>query len=189
VRLVSIVLAAGHARRFGGNKLAADFAGEPLLSHALRTACAAPVERVILVCRAVPAMPLDARIEVVEIASDALSVSLSAGIAKARGADAAFVFLGDMPLIPPGIAAQLAAQIGDSYAAQPRFNGKPGHPVLLSARAFPDVIALNGDAGAGKLLRARSDVVHVDTDDEGVLLDVDSAEDLARLYTRSAIGD
>jgi molybdenum cofactor cytidylyltransferase len=187
--LVSIVLAAGHARRFGGNKLAADFAGEPLLAHALRIALAAPVTRVILVCRAVPEMPLDAQLEVVEIASDALSVSLSAGIARAQGADAAFVFLGDMPLVPPGIAARLAARIGDNYAAQPRCNGKPGHPVLLSARAFADVLALEGDAGAGKLLRTRSDVVHVDTDDEGVLLDVDNAEDLARLYTRSAIGD
>ncbi len=184
---VAIVLAAGHSRRFGSDKLAATFAGRPLLHQALAAASTAPVERVILVCRVAPALPIDGGmpIQIVKIASEALSDSLRAGIAAADDASAAFVFLGDMPLVPLTIAAELAASIGDAYAAQPRFGGKPGHPVLLAARAFPDVLKLTGDAGAGKLLRARGDVVFVDTDDAGVLLDVDSAQDLIDLSDRT----
>jgi molybdenum cofactor cytidylyltransferase len=185
VRLAAIVLAAGHARRFGADKLAAGFNGRPLLAHAIETARAAPVESVFVVCRAPPPLLPDLPVETVRIASDALSDSLRAGIGPAAGYDGAFIFLGDMPLVPHALAGELAARIGEGYACLPRFGGKPGHPVLLAARAFPDVLALEGDAGAGKLLRARDDVVFVDTDDEGVLLDVDCAEDLARLYARA----
>ena len=188
MKLAAIVLAAGHARRFGGGKLAADFGGRPLLDHALDAARAAPVDKVVLVCREAPES-LGPPVEIVEIASEALSDSLRAGIAAVTECDAAFVFLGDMPLVPHAMAARLADTLGDSYAALPRCRGKPGHPVLLSRRAFADVLTLEGDAGAGKLLRARGDVVFLDTDDEGVLLDVDSAEDLARLYGRTAIPD
>jgi molybdenum cofactor cytidylyltransferase len=191
VRLAAIVLAAGHARRFGADKLAAGFGGRPLLAHAIEAAGAAPVEAVFVVCREPPPPLRGLRVETVRIASDALSDSLRAGIGAAArfdpAIDGAFVFLGDMPLIPHALAHELAARIGPGYACLPRFGGKPGHPVLLAARAFPDVLALEGDAGAGKLLRARDDVVFVDTLDQGVLLDIDSAEDLARLAARTSV--
>jgi molybdenum cofactor cytidylyltransferase len=179
--LAAIVLAAGHARRFGADKLAADFAGKPLLAHAIDAARAAPAEAVFVVCREPPPLLAGLPVETVLITSNALSDSLRAGIGAAAAYDGAFVFLGDMPLVPHALARELAARIGEGYACLPRFAGKPGHPVLLAARAFPDVLALEGDAGAGKLLRARDDVVFVDTGDEGVLLDVDRVEDLARL--------
>jgi molybdenum cofactor cytidylyltransferase len=184
VKLVSIVLAAGAARRFGGDKLSVGFRGEPLLVHAIRAARAAPVERVIVVCPpalvigawdgAPPVMPL-------AIASDALSTSLKAGVAAAGEADGVFVFLGDMPLIPHGLAARLARACEGCFAALPRKDGRNGHPVLLSRRAFPAIAGLSGDEGAGKLLKARDDIAFVECSDEGIHADVDRAEDLARL--------
>lgn len=180
----AIVLAAGHARRFGGNKMMAPLEGRPLIAHVLDAASAAPVETVLLICR--ETLDLETRdspppVEEVVIQSDAMSDSLRAGVLAAGDVEGAFVFLGDMPLVPHTIAERLARSLRNSYAAVPRCNGQPGHPVLFSRRAFADIAALAGDAGAGKLLRARDDVVFVDTDDEGVLLDVDSAADLARL--------
>jgi molybdenum cofactor cytidylyltransferase len=184
VSLAALVLAAGKATRFGSDKLSALLDGEPLLHHAIRAARAAPVERVIVVSRE----GIDTGVwqgappvESVAIASDALSVSLSAGIAAAQGMDAAFVFLGDMPRVPHHVAGKLAVVLGDSYAAVPVCNGKSGHPVLLSARSFADVARLTGDAGAGKLLKTRGDVVHLACDDPGILLDVDRPEDLTSL--------
>jgi len=56
--------------------------------------------------------------------------------------------------------------------------------VLLAAKAFPAIAGLHGDEGAGKLLRARKDVAFLDCGDEAVLLDVDRAEDIARLEAR-----
>ena len=182
--LVSIVLAAGSASRFGSDKLSAGFRGEPLIRHAIRAARAAPVERVIVVCSQTldigewgGAPPVSA----VRISSDALSQSLKAGIVEAGDAEGAFIFLGDMPLVPHDIAGRLAQVLGDGFAALPKFGGEIGHPVLLSSRVFPEIAGLQGDQGAGRLLRNRSDVVEVDTDDPAVLLDVDRTEDLTRL--------
>lgn len=181
MRLAAVVLAAGKATRFGSDKLSALLHGEPLLHHAIRAARAAPVERVIVVGSEGtdpgewPGAP---PVESVAIASDALSTSLKAGVAAAGDGDGLFVFLGDMPRVPHQVAGRLAEALGESYAAVPRCAGKSGHPVLLSARSFADIALLTGDAGAGKLLKAHSDVVFVDCDDPGVLLDVDRPEDL-----------
>lgn len=192
---VAVVLAAGSARRFGSDKLSATFRGEPLIAHAIRAAQAAPVDRVVIVAHpglqlgtwrpAAPAM------QVVRVESSALSQSLHAGVAAAGEAaageaalgeiDGLFVFLGDMPLVPHGIAAQLAARIGGAYAAMPRQGGKPGHPVLLSRQALHDIARLEGDSGAGKLLRSRDDVVMVECDDPHIHADVDRPEDLVRM--------
>ncbi len=187
MKLAAIVLAAGAGTRFGGDKLSAQFRGEPLLTHAIRAARAAPVERVIVVCP--PALDIGEwdglpPVEALRIASTELSTSLKAGIAEAAGAEGVFVFLGDMPLIPHHLPAELAAAIGGHFAAIPHYRNRAGHPVLLSARAFPEIAQLAGDDGAGRLLKARNDVAFVETEDEGVMLDVDRAEDIARLERR-----
>ncbi|HMP55911.1 MAG TPA: NTP transferase domain-containing protein, partial [Novosphingobium sp.] len=90
---VYATLAAGGGSRFGGGKLEALLRGEPLVSHAIRAARAAPVDRVIVV--AAPALPLPDGVETVRIATTALSDSLKAGIAAAGPVDGLFVFLGD----------------------------------------------------------------------------------------------
>ena len=181
MKLVAIVLAAGHARRFGGGKLTALFEGEPLVVHALRAARAAPVARTILVTRADLVIPsVAAPEETIQVDNEALAESLRAGIAAAQGYDGAFVFLGDMPRVPHYLAAQLADALAENYAALPVCDGRQGHPVLFAARAFPDVLSLNGDNGAGALLAARDDIARVPIDDPGVLFDVDRPEDLAR---------
>lgn len=187
MNLAAVVLAAGAGRRFGGGKLSARFNGGPLIAHAIRAARAAPVGRVIVVCP--PALdigewPGSPAVETLRIASPELSASLQAGIAACGSVDGAFIYLGDMPLIPHAIAAELAASLGASFAAVPRWQGEQGHPVLLSAAAFPAIADLQGDQGAGKLLKSREDIAFVDAADEGVLLDIDRAEDIARLERR-----
>jgi len=184
VTLVALVLAAGAGRRFGGGKLAAPFRGEPLVRHAIRAARAAPVARVIVVCPEALDLgdwPGDPPVQALRIASDGLSASLRAGIAAAQDADGAFVFLGDMPLVPHDLACRLAGMLGGNYAALPRHGGQRGHPVLFARRAFADLASLAGDRGAGALLAARDDVAILDDAGEGCLVDVDRAEDLRRL--------
>ena len=184
----ALVLAAGAARRFGGDKLAAPFRGEPLLHHAIRAARAAPVTRVIVVCSdrvEVGDWPGSPAVEAVRIGSTALSESLQAGVAAAGDVAGLYVFLGDMPLIPHDVAHRLATSIDGRFAVVPRHAGKNGHPVLLSAQAFPEIARLTGDEGAGRLLKQRDDVAFVAVANDGILLDVDRAEDLARLQDRA----
>ncbi len=179
-----MVLAAGAGTRFGGGKLSAPLDGEPLLHHAIRAARAAPVSRIIVVASTaltIGEWPGNPPVERITVDSDALSTSLKAGLAAAGQCDGAFIFLGDMPRIPHSIAGQLAAALGKNYAAIPGHQGLAGHPVLLSARSFADVSTITGDRGAGQLLKAREDIAWVDCDDPGVLLDVDTRQDIERL--------
>ncbi len=185
---VAIVLAAGRGERFAkgdvGGKLAALLAGRPVLDHAVAVALAAPVTEVIVVGRPGTAVPADPRVRLITLESAALSDSLRAGLAAVRNASGAFIFLGDMPLVPIGLAARLVAAIGEAPAALPEWRGRPGHPVLLARDAFALADGLTGDEGLGRALRGLAGVVRVASDDEGVVLDIDRPEDLAAIARR-----
>lgn len=189
--LAAIVLAAGAGTRFGGGKLAAPFRGEPLIAHAIRAARAAPVDRVIVVCApdlAIGDWPGAPPVAACPIASPALSASLAAGIAAVGDAEGAFIFLGDMPLIPSEVAHALVAAWNAAarapFAAAPRHQGRIGHPVLFGRRAFAALAALDGDRGAGQLLRDRDDIACVDWPTDAIHHDIDRREDLAQLEKR-----
>lgn len=111
---------------------------------------------------------------------EGLAASIRAGIAALPDDGlGAFLFLGDMPLVPHGLCGELARLARQSgYAARPRVAGKPGHPVCFVASALPDLMALSGDRGAGDVLRGRP-VAYLDTQDGGALLDIDDPEGLA----------
>jgi molybdenum cofactor cytidylyltransferase len=115
--------------------------------------------------------------------AEGMAATLRTGVAAlSPQAEGVCVFLGDMPLAPVGMCGALveAAQ-ASSYAARPRFEGKPGHPVAFTRAAFPDLMALQGDQGATALLKEHPErVAYCDTADSGALLDIDTPADLAR---------
>ncbi|MES2035708.1 MAG: NTP transferase domain-containing protein [Pseudomonadota bacterium] len=187
--LDAIVLAGGAGVRFGGGKLTVDLGDGTLLEQALAAAFAAPVRTVTVVWGADPAvlevtsrfasrMGEAWRLRLVHAPDHAegMAASLRAGVgALPRDSGGVFVFLGDMPRVPHAIAADLAAALtGTIWAAAPVRDGRRGHPVLFSSRLFPALAAQTGDRGASKLLDALGDdLALVETDDDGVLFDVD----------------
>jgi molybdenum cofactor cytidylyltransferase len=185
---VAIVLAAGRGERFAkdnvGGKMAALLARRPVLDHAIAVALAAPVAEVIVVGRPGTTIPPEPRVRLVTLESAALSESLRAGLAAAGDAAGAFIFLGDMPLVPADVAARLAEVIAEAPAALPEWCGRPGHPVLLARDAFALADGLTGDEGLGRALRGLAGVVRVAIEDEGVVLDIDRPEDLATIARR-----
>jgi len=194
-RLEAIVLAAGAGRRFGGGKLTARFAGRPLIAGALDAAFAAPARGVILATDGDPALAMiaraharalgregDLRVIVVAEAAEGMGASLRAAVAALPAdAEGAFVFLGDMPRVPPEVPRALALALDeDRDLAAPRAGGRRGHPVLFGRAYFPALRALTGDVGAQQVLaQAGARLALIDTADDGVLFDVDRREDLA----------
>jgi molybdenum cofactor cytidylyltransferase len=192
--LEAIVLAAGAGRRFGGRKLLAAFEGRPLIAAGLDTAFAAPVRRVWVATDGDPELSAIARdhaqslgreedLEVVVVtdAAEGMGASLRTMVAALPEETAgAFVFLGDMPRIPPALAQTLAEALAAGFdLAAPRFAGRRGHPVLFGRACFPTLLALTGDAGARDLLSAAGErLALVESSDAGVLFDVDRPEDL-----------
>ena len=188
IELEAIVLAAGAGRRFGGAKLSAPWRGGALIDGAVAAALAAPVRRVIVVTGADPAVGdwvrafADPRLALVRAADHALgmSASLRAGLAAtSSGVAGAYVFLGDMPLVPHDIAGRLAeALAAGALAAAPAVGGRRGHPALFSAALFPQLASLEGDVGARGVLDALGPrLTLIETTDQGVLADVDTPDD------------
>ncbi|MEJ2818358.1 nucleotidyltransferase family protein [Caulobacter sp. CCG-8] len=203
-RCDAVVLAAGAGRRFarqgagssGGRKLLAPFEGRPLIAGALDAAFAAPARRVLLVTdgdadlaeaaaghAARLGRPDDLDIVVAVDAAEGMGVSLRTAVAALPpDSDGVFVFLGDMPRVPPGLARDLARALRPGVdAVAPCFAGRRGHPVLFGRACYPALRRLEGDVGAREVLAALGGrLALVDGPDDGVLFDVDRPEDLAR---------
>ncbi|WP_395674041.1 NTP transferase domain-containing protein [Phenylobacterium sp.] len=192
----AVVLAAGAASRFGGGKLLAPYMAGVLLDGALAAALAAPARSVTVVTGADEEAVVAAairfadrvgqheRLRMVHAAdyADGMAHSLRMGIASLPADCAgAFVFLGDMPRVPREVLAPLAAAVrAGAAAAAPVFEGQRGHPALLSAALFPELLGLVGDAGARRVLDGLGPrLALVEAADDGVLFDVDRPGDLA----------
>lgn len=180
MRLAALLLAAGSARRFGSDKLGADLGGQRLVDHAIAAVRASGASRLLMVTAPVGVGPIPAGFQhiVADQAAQGMGASLAAGISALNDAcDAALVFLADMPFVPHAIAATLIEALGDNDATLPVWEGRRGHPALLSRHLFPKLRALRGEEG-GRLILQGAKVAEVSAPDDGVLFDVDTPEAL-----------
>jgi molybdenum cofactor cytidylyltransferase len=115
-----------------------------------------------------------------------MGASLAHAVGSCAQADGWVVALGDMPNIDPRTIALIADKLRDgALIAAPCYRGARGHPVGFSALLRDELSALSGDAGARDVLRAHKDqVVLIECDDPGVLADIDTPADLARIGAR-----
>lgn len=182
-----ILLAAGQGRRFGGNKLLQPLAdGTPMA-----LACARTLHGVLAQCIAVVDDPhgalagllADAGLQVVANprARDGMGTSIACGVAASAAAGGWIIALADMPRVPAGVVAQLAGRLAQGAdLVAPVWRGRRGHPVGFAARHAPALQALRGDRGARAILAAHRDtLVLVESQDSGVIVDIDTPAALA----------
>lgn len=191
--IAAIVLAAGRSRRMpGGNKLLAPVGGRPMVLRVVEAALASRATVVLAVLgyqwetvRAVLAgRPV--AIIVHDGHDGGLASSVRAGVLAAPAdADGYLFLLGDVPLVRADHIDRLidAFDPGAGRAVYvPVHAGRRGNPVLWAAAYRHDLCALTGDTGARPLLQRYADeVCEVPMPDDAVLLDADTAADLARL--------
>jgi len=194
VAVSAILLAAGAGSRFGGRKLLQPLPdGTPIGIAAFRNLREA-IGRVVVVIRdgdeelAARFARENATIVTCKLAVDGMGHSLAAGVQAEPNADGWVVALGDMPRVRPdtirAVAEKLAteASITGASIVVATYRGERGHPVGFGARFREELLSLSGDTGARALLKQHADqVAHLDLDDPGVLQDVDTSSDLARL--------
>lgn len=186
MRITGILLAAGHARRFGSNKLVAALAdGTPVVVASARRLAAA-VDDVLAVVPgeggAVESLlgGEDIALRRCPEAAHGMGHSLACGVAAAGGADAWLVMLGDMPFVAPATLERLVAALREGAAiVLPTHHARDGHPVGFNARFGIELGRLGGDRGARAVLAAHpGEVVRVAVDDPGILQDIDVPADL-----------
>ena len=186
-----IVLAAGRSTRMGvENKLLADLGGRPMVRRVAEAALASRA-RPILVVTGHQRQLVRAALGGLDVTfldnpdyAVGLSSSLKAGIgAVPADCDGALVLLGDMPLITglhlDRLTAAFAANAG---IVVPTHKGARGNPVLWPRARFAEMLQLEGDAGAKRLLAAHAREVHeVDLGTNAIFADIDTPEALAEL--------
>jgi molybdenum cofactor cytidylyltransferase len=188
-----IVLAAGQASRFtgAGHKLAqaldgSDDAGA-VLSVTLRNAIASRLP--VLVVTTAELAPLACQqvalrdvIVLPPARSRGMGDSIAAGVAARADAPGWLMLPADMPRVQPSTLQQVALALQTHAVAYAQYRGRRGHPVAFAAELFSELVALTGDEGARRLV-ARYPAQGVEVDDGGVLIDIDTVQDLAALRT------
>jgi molybdenum cofactor cytidylyltransferase len=193
LRLGAIVLAAGRSTRVeGGNKLVAAFGSRSVIEHVVDAVLAAEFAIVHVVvaherARIVAALAGRPVAFVAAPEGCGIGVSIGAGIRaiEADAVDGALIVLGDMPFVQPvhisRLSAAFAASAGRAICV-PTHAGRRGNPWLWPRRCFLQLMRLEGDVGGRALLPSVAcDLLEVAMNDDAVLRDIDTRDDLAAL--------
>jgi nicotine blue oxidoreductase len=175
-RAAGLVLAAGAGVRYGMPKVLAE-QGDWLRSAVAALAGGGCDDVVVVLGAAVVDVPAPARPVVAEDWQQGMGASLAAGLAAAGDADYAVVLTVDTPDVGADVVGRVltAASAAQSGLARAVYDGRPGHPVVIANRHWPELVAtLHGDEGARRFLAARSDVLTVDCADLATGLDIDA---------------
>jgi molybdenum cofactor cytidylyltransferase len=186
--ITGILLAAGSGSRFGADKLLHPLAdGTPIGVASLRILKSA-MPNVIAVVRSgdgrLRALLEDEQVGVYGCNEAHLGMARSfvCGIEASRDADGWIIALGDMPFVQPRTIKSVAASVAQSgRIVIPAYLGKRGHPVGFGRRYLSELQKLTGDEGARSVIGRHPDDVEVlESDDAGVLRDIDTQADLNR---------
>jgi molybdenum cofactor cytidylyltransferase len=103
--------------------------------------------------------------------------SIAAGVSARADSPGWLLLPADMPRVKPGTLQAVAHALQGHPVAFAQHQGRRGHPVAFSAELYSELAALTGDEGARRLV-ARYPSYAVEVDDPGVLIDIDTTEDL-----------
>jgi molybdenum cofactor cytidylyltransferase len=188
--IAGVVLAAGRATRFGGNKVVIPFRGVPIVRRVVERLRAGGVGTVVVVAGAERALVADAIVGLAALVVEnpspemGLSSSIRVGVeALDRDVRAIVLALGDQPLIDPAVVRALIESWEGSNAAAvvPIYRDGRGHPVIFDATLRGALLLLDGDTGARNLLDQLGDRATRLPMDAAAPRDIDTRDELREL--------
>lgn len=194
----AIILAAGASKRMGFPKQLIEICGEPMIRVIVSKTLGLGFGEVVLVLGHSAREILETlgsyldRLRIVFNYRyvEGMATSLIAGVKALNDRVEAFVvILSDQPFVRPSTILNIArayreARDNGANPAMiiPTYRGARGNPVLISSKLIPEILKLSGDVGARILIeRHKNNVLYVDTNDPGVVIDIDTIEDLDRV--------
>lgn len=197
-----VVLAAGRGSRFGAgaHKLLQPLGGSNVLAATLDHVLEAELPLVVVATealaeaaqRSVASRDIVVLPEVGGRGADnaplGMGYSIAAGVAACPAAAGWLILPGDMPVVRPRTLLAVARELAHHPVAYAQHRGRQGHPVGFAAELYSELVALDGDEGARRLV-ARYPAHGVEVDDGGVLVDIDTPADLDRLREAALAAD
>ena len=192
--ICAIILAAGRSRRMGTQKLLLPFAGRTVVGHIAGEILRSPISETLVVVGQDAARIAGAlaglRLKIVtnpDPGGEMLS-SVRCGLrALPADCDAVLVALGDQPTITSDLVARMidAFRTGGHGIVVPVHGGKPGHPILFSARYRREILTGYDDVGLCGLRQAHpEDILEFGVASPSVLGDMDCPEDYQQELTK-----
>ncbi|MGD0545567.1 MAG: nucleotidyltransferase family protein [Candidatus Acidiferrales bacterium] len=189
--LAAAILAAGESRRMGQPKALLKYRGQTFVEH-LVSATRHPrvyITRIVLGAQAEEIsrlLPFDSSwiLTNSDWQQGQLSSIQSAIRSLPQGATEGLILCPvDHPLISSFLLSQLIHEF-DSTGKQivlPTHKRKRGHPVIFRASLYDELLAASPDVGARQVVwKHAADVAEVETDEEGVILNLNDPETLKR---------
>ena len=187
-RLGIVILAAGEARRFGACKQLALFHTKPLLQHVIDAALPLRPARIVVMTgkyhEAIAAAKDEGVVTDAELIhnpdwSSGMSSSIRLGCELLYyDCDQLLVLLADQVLVSTSELETLIAQAVDGSSACAGFSETVGPPAVFSRAWYPDLLTLNAENGAKKLLTDPAKQVTI-VPMKSAGWDIDSKDDLA----------
>ena len=188
-----VVMAAGNARRFGENKLAAQLRGRSLILRALEAVPAEKFDKVVVVTQYPEVMRLAGEFHFAAIHNPhpdyGISHTIELGLTALRDCDGVLFQVSDQPLLRR----ESVAELVDRWRTRPEkivalgHGGVRGNPCLFPARFFPELLELREDHGGNTVIRRHeADLLLLDVPAEE-LRDVDTAQALEELKAEEQV--
>ena len=184
MKIGCVVMAAGNARRFGENKLAAQLRGRSLILRALEAVPAEEFKKVVVVTQYPEVMSLAGEFHFAAVHNPhpdwGISHTIALGLTELRDCDGVLFQVADQPLLRKESVSAVVAlwkRQPDKIAALGH-NGVRGNPCLFPAKFFPELLELKEDHGGSTVIRRH---------EEFLVLAEAGAEELTDVDTRSAL--
>ncbi|MEM4310774.1 MAG: nucleotidyltransferase family protein [Nitrososphaerales archaeon] len=186
----AILLAAGEGKRMERIKPLVKIKGKPMIQIIFDKIKAAKVDEKIIVLGFMADTIInlfhfeDSKLIINKNFREGMGSSLALGIkALDSSSSACLIFLADKPFV----SIETINRIIDIYYEYggeiivPCYKGDFGHPVLFDRKYYSELAKLKGDIGAKELLNKYADrLLKLEVNDKGILIDIDTEEDLKR---------
>jgi molybdenum cofactor cytidylyltransferase len=183
----SVILAAGESKRMGFPKMLLSFNGKTMIENVIENVAGSDSGGTLVVLGA-------NKRDLIEIVrkcnvkycfnenyTEGMLSSLKCGL-KNLPSDlkAVLVFQGDQPFIGSSVINNIigAYKSSDKGLVMPVHNGKRGHPLLIDRKYLVEIEKIEINEGLRSLAGSfPEDVLEIETDDQGILIDFDTFED------------
>lgn len=184
-RIGCVIMASGMGKRFGSNKLMADFAGSPMILHAIKKTENLFSKRVV-VTRHIEIVELchQSDLEVIYHNLPYRSDTIRLGLKALDNIDACMFLPGDQPLLRRETVAMLLENRKENPDSiiRPAYEDSEGSPVIFPAWAFPELKHLPEGKGGGFVMKNHPHAVcRVPVSDPFELADADTPATLELL--------
>lgn len=180
-----VIMASGLGKRFGSNKLMADFCGKPMIQRAIDTTDGLFFSRVVVTRHeCVAGLCKEQKIPVVFHNCPHRNDTVRLGLEALGDLDACMFLPGDQPLLRRETVAMLLENWKDNPNGiiRPVFEDSEGSPVLFSSRFFPELKNLPEGKGGGVVIKNHPhEVLRISVSNPFELADADTPEMLETL--------